>query len=250
MIRLAVSDVDGTLLPAGQSELDRSVTRAMCELTDSGVKVAIASGRSATSLERLFSSVSDRLYFICYDGALCLDTNGTVMSRPIDRDSLAVFFKYAKATLADAVFCGARSCYSLGGEAQRLFELDGESVQTVASIYDIKEPIYKVSVLGRADFAERETKTRRIDGSSVWNEFVSSEVNKGTALTYLQLKLGVSVFDTAVIGNSTGDIPMLKHAKLRASLPDAREDYAAAAQSKFSSAVGFFEFVKNQGRDH
>ena len=247
MIRLFASDVDGTLLPTGKRELDPSITASIRRTLDRGIKGAIASGRSRASLERLFGSASGELYFISYDGALCTQGKKTIFSRPIDKESLSVFFAYAKATLIDAVFCGSESCYSVGGSAARLFERDGEKVEAVLSIYDIKEPIYKISVLGGAEALRGETRTRRIDGSSAWSEFVSADVNKGTALSYLQLKLGMSAFDTAVIGNGEGDIPMLKHASLRAKLPDASEKYSAAAVELFGDAKEFFDLLVTRG---
>ena len=241
MIRLAVADVDGTLLPCGEKRIDKSILRSIERLLDGGIAVAIASGRSACELEDLFSPLSHRLSFICFDGALILSGRKTVLSRPIDASSLALFFKHAKATLSDAVFFGKDACYSLGGEAQKKYEAQGNKVNTVSSLYEIKEPIYKISLLGKAPFLNGQTRTRALDGSSEWSEFASDGTSKGAALSYLQLKLGASAFDTAVLGNGENDVPMLKHASVCARLPDARETYSALATRCFSSATEFFD---------
>ena len=241
IIRLAVSDLDGTLLPCGERRIESNILCSIERLLDGGVSVAIASGRSCDELEKLLSPLSDRLSFICFDGALTVKGGKTVLSRPIGVSSLSVFFKYAKATLADALFFGKDACYSLGGEAQRIYEAQGGVVRTVSSFYEIKEPIYKVSLIGDVPISERETGTRLLAGSSEWREFVTDGANKGAALSYLQLKLCVSAFDTAVLGNGENDIPMLKHASVCARLPDAREAYAARATKEFSSAAEFFD---------
>ena len=246
MIKLVVSDVDGTLLPIGSGKLDASVIGGISRVLDRGTAFAIASGRSYENLRALFGTLSEKIYFICHDGALCVKNGKAIYRRPIGTDDLSCFFSNAKSALADAVFSGESGAYAFGGSAKDRFEREGGArVRMISSVYEIKEPIYKVSVLGGAPFADKLSGIRRIAGSSEWSEYVCAGTNKGTALSYLQLKLSVSAFDTAVLGNGENDIPMLKNAKLGASLPDANQSYAALARDRFNSPADFFEFVSS-----
>ena len=54
MIKLIVSDIDGTLLPYGQSELDIELFELIRRLRSAGVTFCPASGRQYHSLRALF----------------------------------------------------------------------------------------------------------------------------------------------------------------------------------------------------
>lgn len=243
MIRLVVCDVDGTLLPAGDRRISLDVLKGISALLDLGVSVAIASGRCESDLRRLFAPLSDRLYFISNDGAQCSLGSRTFYRRPISPSSLSRFFNLSRATLISSVLCAESGCFSLGGEAAEQFEREVGEVRKISSLFDIKEDVFKVSVLGSADFARELSDVRRLSGKSKWNEFVSLGASKGSALSYLQLKLSISALDTAVIGNGENDLPMLKNASFCACLPDADEEFARHVTRRFSTAADFLNFV-------
>ena len=69
MIKLIVSDIDGTLLQGTQSELDPVLFQLIGELNARGILFIPASGRQYHSMRRLFAPLADRLYFICENGA-------------------------------------------------------------------------------------------------------------------------------------------------------------------------------------
>ena len=72
-IKLAVFDVDGTLVSKNSRILLDSTVHAIKELQKQGVKIAIASGRPYYAMER---SVIDRIkfdYFICSNGSFVYD---------------------------------------------------------------------------------------------------------------------------------------------------------------------------------
>lgn len=78
-IKLAVFDVDGTLVSAGSRILLESTVRAIQMLQENGVKVAIASGRPKYALEK---SVVDRIsfdYYICSNGSYIYDNKQKVV---------------------------------------------------------------------------------------------------------------------------------------------------------------------------
>ena len=70
MLRLVFCDVDGTLLPRGETAVSEETLDVLRRLTDRGITVAIASGRPYPQLRALFGALSHRLVFICLDGAL------------------------------------------------------------------------------------------------------------------------------------------------------------------------------------
>ena len=74
---LVASDLDGTLLPEGQTELSCSVFDEIRRLYDCGILFCAASGRPLDALRELFAPVADEIAYmsenaayVCY-GASC-----------------------------------------------------------------------------------------------------------------------------------------------------------------------------------
>ena len=59
MIRLVVSDIDGTLLLNGAAEIDPEIFRQIARLREKGIAFCPASGRQYTSLRKLFAPAAD-----------------------------------------------------------------------------------------------------------------------------------------------------------------------------------------------
>ena len=70
MIKLIVSDIDGTLLPYGASALDERLFQLIHRLAERGVIFAPASGRQYHSLRALFAPVCDELAYLCENGCI------------------------------------------------------------------------------------------------------------------------------------------------------------------------------------
>ena len=70
MIRLIASDIDGTLLPYGKTELDAELFSLIRRLRERGVIFCPASGRQYHSLRALFAPVCDELTYLCENGAI------------------------------------------------------------------------------------------------------------------------------------------------------------------------------------
>ena len=66
MIKLIATDVDGTLVKDGSSEIYPEFIEKIKELREQDI---IASGRQSTSVERMFDEIKDDLIFIASNGA-------------------------------------------------------------------------------------------------------------------------------------------------------------------------------------
>ena len=64
MIKLVASDVDGTLLPEGSSDMNPELYDVIRRLKEKGIVFAAASGRQMNSVRRVFRPVLDDVYFI------------------------------------------------------------------------------------------------------------------------------------------------------------------------------------------
>ena len=70
MIRLIASDIDGTLLQNGATEIPEEIFQEIRRLAERGILFCPASGRQYSSLRRLFAPAADRLPFLCENGAV------------------------------------------------------------------------------------------------------------------------------------------------------------------------------------
>lgn len=84
MIKLIVSDIDGTLVPEGNTDLNPEYLEVIKKLTEKGIVFAAASGRHASSINAVFQPVSERIYYVSDNGA-CIEKNGKEERRCIFR---------------------------------------------------------------------------------------------------------------------------------------------------------------------
>lgn len=66
---LVASDLDGTLLPEGQTELPCAVFDEIRRLHDCGVLFCVASGRPLDALRELFAPVADEIAYMSENAA-------------------------------------------------------------------------------------------------------------------------------------------------------------------------------------
>jgi len=70
MIKLIASDIDGTLIPYGQTGLPQGLFPLIRRLTRAGILFCPASGRQYHSLRQLFAPVAEELCFLCENGGV------------------------------------------------------------------------------------------------------------------------------------------------------------------------------------
>ena len=79
MIKLAVFDVDGTLVTKGNRRDPASCVHALNELSRKGVKLAIASGRPPFAMEQSLLEQVSFDYFVCSNGAFVRNAQHEVL---------------------------------------------------------------------------------------------------------------------------------------------------------------------------
>lgn len=64
MIKLIVSDVDGTLVEDGSADINPELFEVILKLREKGIQFAIASGRPWSSVEHTFDPVKKKIFYI------------------------------------------------------------------------------------------------------------------------------------------------------------------------------------------
>ena len=76
MIRLIISDIDGTLVKEGSTEINPEYMEVIRQLADQGVAFAAASGRHSSSIDAVFHEVRNRIFYLSDNGS-CIQKYGT-----------------------------------------------------------------------------------------------------------------------------------------------------------------------------
>ncbi len=212
MLKLTVSDFDGTLRRYEDEELRPAVLKKIQALLEGGMTFAVSSGRTHGELVSFFGELSDRLWLLCCDGAYAVKEGRVYYGKPISRENLALFDR-AQAPDFSYVLHGAFANYSCGTLPP---DTPWGTAMPIASSAEITDPIYKVTTYGATVRLPAYCALRMHwdGGKNNMAQYVNRFANKGVALSDLQTRLMLTKFDTACIGDSGNDIAMMHNAKL------------------------------------
>lgn len=224
MIKLIVSDIDGTLVPEGTNTLDPDFYHLICRLRSKGVYFTIASGRHISSIRKMFTPVKDDIFYITSNGSYIGTFHKTLSISEIPTDiwtdlaedfDMHIHLPYLAET-PDAAYTPCDD-----PEFIRLLREDyGYDIHHCSSLKDISEPIIKMTLyhpenVSKIDniWLQKWNKTSKaVISGTHWIDFMNKETNKGNALAHLQEVLGINIQETLAFGDQINDIEMLKQA--------------------------------------
>ena len=220
MIRLIASDIDGTLLQNGQTEISRRFFDAANALMDRGVAVCAASGRQYTSLYNLFAPISDRMYFLCENGAVVYGPGGRLLSKTvIPRDvSLALCRDILAIPECEVLISGTNMSYLCPKTEDYIDHIRyfvGNNTTVLRSPEEMPEDFVKISAYYRPGAAAVEPILKpRWEGTfqvaiagEAWLDFTLAD--KATGIRALCRELGIGAEEAMAFGDNYNDIPML-----------------------------------------
>ncbi len=211
MIKLIVSDFDGTLMPFGADGVSSTVKQYIRTALDRGVIFAVSSGRTYGELVSFLPEFQNDLYFICCDGAYYVK-NGTVLyEKKIAREDLR-FFSAQEDTGFPFVLHGAFQNYTVGALRADTAHFQATHLPHVS---DVREDVFKITTYGPVKRLPPYCglRTHWDGGPEKMSQYVNRFANKGTALSDLQMRLILTKYETACIGDSGNDVAMMKNAK-------------------------------------
>ena len=244
MIKLVVCDIDGTLLEKGNSFLSEETAEALEKLLDAGKTVALASGRSYQSMRRVTKQMpfADKLYYICDDGAVCVHAEKTLYHKPLSIENLLKFDRNPAYSGCPILYFSDTFSYVTGATPEFLEKIEQDGIddpRPISGIYEIKEAIYKIGVYGGIKTPEpllpQPFDLRICYNADGWLEYASRFADKGLAVSDLQMRLYLSKFDTAALGDGENDLSMFSKAKYTFARRDGHKELAQAATDTFVS---------------
>lgn len=242
MVKLVVCDIDGTLLSKNSERIDEDTVLALEALHKAGKIICLASGRSYYSMRKIADSLSfaDDVYYICNDGAICIYKQKILYHKQLSTENILKFSRNPEYSDLPIMYYSDTFSYVTGTTPEFLKKLEDDytdKLDPISGVYDIKAPIYKIGIYGfdkcPKAFLPHPFDLRICYNSAPWLEYTSRFANKGLAVSDLQMRLYLSKFDTAAIGDGDNDVEMFSKAKYTYSKRGASEALDAVSLEKF-----------------
>ena len=236
MIRLFASDLDGTLLNE-KHEADDTIERTIQNIVDSGRYFSVATGRSADMVQ--FSSVGDKIYYVCMNGAVIMDPQKKVIcQQTIDKQVLrellerfpSSYLEYI--TTTHTFICQEKESFASFMEEKRKGLKSAETFlkRLRERIDNAMSFSQSMDMILQQDICKINCQVKDEEEANALNAFLDSHqdvlvnapsnhggfeitkagVNKGTAVLWLSQKLGIAQEEVAVYGDGGNDLEMLQ----------------------------------------
>ncbi len=243
MIRLFVTDVDGTLFPDGGQVLPEAYFDQIRKMKEEGILFGAASGRPVKNLREVFAPVADDIFYVAENGAyaayqgevLVLDAMTMEDSRDIVRD-------VRKMDGCMSMYDTGIKSYFEKGDEEAFRKMKDEfhfDCELVDDLLELPDPCIKFSVYRRThieevtekEFNPKWRKTHQVAcGGDYFMDLMKKGVNKGTAVARIQEKLGITPEETLAFGDNINDLEMLGMAKYSFAIGNAREEVKGKAR--------------------
>lgn len=262
MIKLIVSDLDGTLVN-DKKEFAPDFFDILKKLNEKDIKFTIASGRSQYTLEKVFTPMEKEVYYIS-------DNGGYIKGSGIEKVILPLTREQAQKTVQEAlkieklqiIMCAKDKAYFVRPDFEYIAEISQYYInyEIVDDYEKINEQILKIAIhdpLGSAKNGYPKIKDKldkdliAVVSAPDWLDVMNKDLNKGVALSHLQKHFCISPDETMVFGDFNNDIEMLKEAKYSFAMSNANSTVKASANfvAPSNNEFGVVQMIKNIGEN-
>ncbi len=240
MVKLVVSDVDGTLVKDGGSiaSFSPEYYDVIREMHKKGITFAVCSGRQRVSVEKLFEPVKDIIYMAVDGGSMVFYQGECVYSKVLPQSVCQEIIADArKIRQCDIMVCGTQRAYATSADSEMyrwMVNGYGYDIQAVGDLMkNVPDEIVKISLYHR-DMVEQltdpwfrpkwEDRVKLNLAGIQWLDCVPTAAGKGTAIEFIQRELHVTMEETVAFGDNQNDIEMLQRAGKSYAVENARQE--------------------------
>jgi len=245
MIKLVVTDVDGTIVGNSKMNLNPEYYDVIRALTAKGIQVVIASGRQYESIRKIMEPVQDLVWYIADSGATIKTDKGFENTGEIPHDILRrciidvrnipnMTYFLSTSNKAYVPEINTPMYDSLTYELCYLTEY----VENLDSVPEY--PISKLTLFREVDveyYAYKylsprwEDKLHMAKSGEMWIDCLLPGINKATALKVIMEHLGVTRYEVLATGDNQNDIEMVKMVGKGLAVANAHPDLIAVADA-------------------
>ncbi len=224
MIKLVVTDIDGTLLPEGTDQINPEIYDVVRALKEKGILFAAASGRQYASMRYVFEPVAHDMIFISENGTnvMCRETN--MASKYIDPELAEEVVRYLRRHEECEITLSIPEVMYVERNHPDFMKLltDGyhNNMAVVEDLIPYCRKTNKLSVYRKAgvdviadEILERfGRKLNTTVSGKIWIDFMQPGADKGNALATIQQQFNIAPEETMAFGDNCNDIGMLMRA--------------------------------------
>lgn len=236
MTKAVFFDIDGTLASFNTHKISPMTRKAIEILKSKGIKVFIASGRSAFELQILDNIQFDG--YIILNGSHCFTSSGQdIYKHPISKEDISRLVNWLKNDSTPFLFVHSTGQFisSVNDEVRQIAKLVEVAVPTVMPAeYALDKDIFQLS----AYFAESEknelfvdvlTQCEQARWCPYFTDIIAKGNNKSNGIQHILDFYHIDISETMAFGDGGNDISMLKYVALGVAMGNADEEVKAAA---------------------
>lgn len=259
MIKLIVSDIDGTLVPEGVCAINPEYIEVIKALCEKGITFAAATGRQISSAKVIFEELGGNIYYVADNGAYIEKNSEVIREVRMKRENVDALLDDLKQIPKCHALISAKEGYyteDLDSKFQKLIFGNYKGLGwIIENMKDYTDRCMKISIYcekGSASVYERiydkwkDCFEIQISGK-YWVDINDFSSTKGQALEYLQKSLGISEEETMAFGDNFNDISMLRRAKESYASVLSQEEIKKVAKYEVASYKedGVLQILKN-----
>jgi len=249
MIKLIMSDMDGTLLDE-KGNVPAEFDEIAAELKKRGVIFAPASGRQYYSLAKSFAAYVDDFIFVAENGTMVRYKDKELFASVMNRRAVLDIFAAVPQDNILKVFCGRHEAYMLKSQKRPEYAAELEKYYSRAECVDdfacVTDDPIKVSLFdleGKAAESIYPLVKKFEQGMQVtlssdyWVDVIAYGINKGIAVQKIQKKLKITPMECAAFGDYLNDAEMMSSAYYSFAMANAHPDLKKLARFQTDSNV-------------
>lgn len=240
MIRLAVFDVDGTLITKGERCVQQDSVNALHKLREQGIAIAIASGRPPYALEKALLKQITFDYYICSNGAFVrTHDNKMLYQYSFDKDTtmqlIEAFRKSDNALMfqcMDAAHCYhgykriANMLNSFLGRVDILVDERNRS-----DFHSTQMPLAAVAKIEHTDIQAMQTRFSQLLFTPFDECFydINGAYDKASGIAQVCAAKGWTMENVICFGDDFNDLPMIQQCGIGVAMGNARDEVKQCA---------------------
>ena len=223
MIKLVMSDMDGTLLDE-KGELPHGFDDMVSQLRARGILFAPCSGRQYFSLLDSFDKYRDEFLFLAENGTMVMYQGRELFSSSMDRSlTHQVLAVAGQQPSIYRIFCGKQDAYVLEAEHDAVIQAELDKYYTHSEVVDdfsrIEDEPIKAAFFDPTGNAAKtfypllapfRDRLQVVLSSDYWVDVMNADINKGVAVQQVQQYLQIRPEECAAFGDYLNDAEMLE----------------------------------------
>lgn len=228
-------DIDGTLIDMKKKKISEKTLEALEKLKKNNIKICIATGRPPMQVPH-FNNIKFDAY-LTYNGSYCFNEEGTIFSRPLQKDDVYTIINNAK-SIERTVSLATKSRLAANGkdiDLQEYYAFSGIDIEVASDFNEIAkyEDIYQIMMgCRKKDYESILKDVKEAQITAWWDravDIIPLNCGKGRAVNKILDYYHFAREEAMAFGDGNNDIEMLKAVGTGVAMQNASSDLKAIA---------------------